>query len=68
VGFRLAKGESLEAILADLGATAEGVTTTRSVWNFAQSHQVSMPITESVDQLLSGGKAVDTIIHELMTR
>lgn len=39
VGLRLAKGEKLEAILADLGSTAEGVRTTQSVWAFAQQHQ-----------------------------
>lgn len=68
VGARLAKGESLAQILADLGSTAEGVATTRSVWAFARKHGVKMPITEAVDELLKGERDIQEIIHELMTR
>jgi glycerol-3-phosphate dehydrogenase (NAD(P)+) len=68
VGLRLAKGETLEAILSDLGSTAEGVRTTESVWEFAQKRKISMPITEGVYRLLKGGVSVQDVLHQLMTR
>ena len=45
VGARLAKGEALEKVLADLGATAEGVRTSQVVWEFAEKRGIEMPIT-----------------------
>ncbi|MGZ3688377.1 MAG: NAD(P)H-dependent glycerol-3-phosphate dehydrogenase [Bdellovibrionota bacterium] len=68
VGFRLAKGEALESILADLGSTAEGVRTTQSVWNYAKLHRISMPITGGVQQLLSGKFTTQDILSGLMAR
>ena len=37
VGFHLAKGEKLEDVLAELGQVAEGVRTTRIVYEFAKA-------------------------------
>lgn len=68
VGFRLGQGEKLEAILSSMGAVAEGVRTTRSVWQFAKSRGISMPITEAVHELLSGGAEVPEMIRKLMSR
>jgi glycerol-3-phosphate dehydrogenase (NAD(P)+) len=67
VGMRLAQGEKLEAILAHLGSTAEGVKTTRSVREFARLHGIQMPITEGVYQLLEGSIPVKEIMRRLMT-
>jgi glycerol-3-phosphate dehydrogenase (NAD(P)+) len=67
-GMRLALGDPLEKVLAELGSTAEGVKTTRSVREFAQLHGIDMPVTEGVYHLLEGKMPVDQIIHELMTR
>lgn len=66
VGHRLAQGDSLEAILRDLGTTAEGVRTTRSVWGFAQKHSIAMPITRAVDALLQGKKSVSEMVTEVL--
>lgn len=68
VGMRLALGEPIDAILADLGKTAEGVRTTRTVWRFASQRRISMPITEAVFQLIEGGISVDKMLQGLMTR
>jgi glycerol-3-phosphate dehydrogenase (NAD(P)+) len=67
-GLRLAQGDPLEKVLADLGSTAEGVKTTRSVREFAQLNGIDMPVTEAVYHLLEGQLPVNQIIHELMTR
>jgi glycerol-3-phosphate dehydrogenase (NAD(P)+) len=67
-GMRLALGEPLDRVLAELGSTAEGVKTTRSVREFARKHGIEMPVTEGVYHLLEGQMPVSDIIHELMTR
>ena len=68
MGHRLAEGEKLAKILEDLGSTAEGVRTTRSVWEFAQANFIYMPITEAVYHLLEDGKPVQEVLANLMTR
>jgi glycerol-3-phosphate dehydrogenase (NAD(P)+) len=68
VGARLAKGEKLEDILTSLGTTAEGVSTTRTVSRFARERGISMPISEGVNALLSGGASVHQAMEGLMRR
>lgn len=68
VGFRVGQGETLSAVLEDLGSVAEGVSTAQSVWDFASRHRISMPITEGVYKLLKGEVSVQEVLHELMTR
>ncbi len=68
VGYRLAQGEDLQKILADLDSVAEGVRTTNSIWEFAAAQNISMPITEGVYRLLNGKISAQDILHELMTR
>ncbi len=66
IGFRLAKGEKLDAVLADLGSTAEGVITARIVREFAQKHRIEMPITEAVYQLLEQQLPAQEAVLSLM--
>lgn len=68
VGMGLAKGEKLEDILENLGSTAEGVKTTKTVWDFARSQKIEMPITEGVYRLLYENVNVKDVLHDLMTR
>ncbi len=68
VGYHLAKGEKLEKVLADLGQVAEGVRTTRIVYEFAKSRNVEMPITEVVYRILQGEWTVEQGVQHLMTR
>ena len=53
VGLRLARGQSLEGILRELGHTAEGVTTAPEVCRLAEQQGVEMPITDAVRRLLA---------------
>lgn len=68
VGARLAKGESLDAILADLKVVAEGVQTTRAVYELSQRIGIDMPIVEMVRMCLSGPFSESLIIKSLMSR
>jgi glycerol-3-phosphate dehydrogenase (NAD(P)+) len=67
VGLRLARGEKLEAILADLGHIAEGVNSAAEVMRLAQTLGVEMPITQAVCQVLFDGlppgKAVEALLN-----
>jgi len=67
VGLRLAHGQPLDAILAELGHVAEGVPTAREVDALAIRLGVDMPITQTVCRILYDGlpapQAVDTLLN-----
>ena len=67
-GDRLGRGESLESILESTVSVVEGVPTTRSVVALARRHEVEMPITEAVHEILFGGLAPADAIRVLMER
>ncbi len=68
VGFRLGQGETLEAILGDMNAVAEGVKTAEAVHDLAGQHGVEMPIAEQVYQIVHEGKNPAEALTELMLR
>jgi len=69
VGHELGKGRSLPDILASLdGKVAEGVLTTRAALGLARQHNVEMPITEQMEEILVAGKDPREAIKELMLR
>ena len=53
VGYGLAQGEKLDAILENLGSTAEGVRTAETIHKFAIAKGIVMPITEGVYHLIN---------------
>jgi glycerol-3-phosphate dehydrogenase (NAD(P)+) len=68
VGSRIARGESLEAILASTAMVAEGVETTRSMHGLAARLGVHLPITAEVYSVLFEGKAARDAVESLMAR
>ncbi|MCS6849970.1 MAG: NAD(P)-dependent glycerol-3-phosphate dehydrogenase [Gemmataceae bacterium] len=68
VGERLARGEKLADILASMSMVAEGVTTTRSVYEKATLMGISMPITTEVYRVLYEGKDPRAAVSDLMLR
>ncbi|MEX2530305.1 MAG: NAD(P)H-dependent glycerol-3-phosphate dehydrogenase [Gemmatimonadota bacterium] len=68
VGKRLGEGESLEKILSEMKAVAEGVRTAPAVQALAERHGVEMPITAQVVAILEGRQAPEQAVHELMIR
>jgi len=68
VGEQLGRGKKLQDILASMNNVAEGVATTRSVRALAQRHNVEMPITEQVYQVLFENKDVLAALSDLMSR
>jgi len=68
VGYRLGSGESLESIVGEMRAVAEGVQTTRAVRMLAREHEVEMPITEEVYGILYEGRSPEEAVRNLMER
>ena len=68
VGLRLAAGEPLGAILADLGHVAEGVRSAPMVLQRAHARGVDMPIVEAVVQVLDGRLSPQRALESLMGR
>lgn len=66
VGARLARGETLEAIQADMRMVAEGVKTTRAVHAYARRKGLSLPIVGAVHRLLYEQGDVPTLLGDLM--
>jgi glycerol-3-phosphate dehydrogenase (NAD(P)+) len=68
VGVRLARGQKLDAILAELGHVAEGVQSARAAQEHARSRGVEMPITEAVCAVLFEGRPATEAVQQLLTR
>lgn len=68
VGERLGKGETLGEILESMDAVAEGVTTTRSVFELAEQREIEMPITTEVYRVLFENKSPAEATDSLMLR
>lgn len=67
VGFRLGRGELLAGVLAG-PQIAEGVYTSKSVYERTTRSGIEAPIMTGVYQMLHEGKTPATIVQDLMTR
>jgi glycerol-3-phosphate dehydrogenase (NAD(P)+) len=68
VGIDLARGRSLEDIVASMKMIAEGVDTTAVALQLAAKFSVDLPITSQVDLILRGERSPRDAIRELMER
>ena len=68
VGYKIAQGKSLKAILAESEGTAEGVNTTNVLIKLAQKENISVPISFQIYQLLNGKKSPKEAVQALMER
>ncbi len=68
VGEQIGKGKKLSDIVNDMTMVAEGVETTRSVFELAQRTGVEMPISHKVHEILFEDKEPFLATRELMTR
>lgn len=68
IGDLIAQGLSLEDALAKMTMVAEGVETTKSVYQLSQEYNVDMPITSEVYKTLFMGKSPKQAVRDLMIR
>ncbi len=66
VGRSLGEGKTLEEILAEMKMVAEGVKTTKAVFDYARSNGIELPIVEAIYRLLYEGATVQSVISDLM--
>lgn len=66
VGYRLAKGEKLAAILADMSEVAEGINTVRIAKKCADHYKVRALITDRLYKVLFEGMTVEEALDFLM--
>lgn len=68
VGEELAKGRKLDEIIDDLGMVAEGVNSTRALYDLAGTVDVEMPIADQVAGVLYDGVNATEAVRRLMGR
>jgi glycerol-3-phosphate dehydrogenase (NAD(P)+) len=68
VGEQLGQGKKLQEILAHMNMVAEGVRTTQAAQALAQKHNLEIPITREVHQVLFENKNPQAAVNELMMR
>lgn len=66
VGYRLAKGESLEDIINSMDEVAEGINTIKLVKTFLQGTNMRAPITENLYKVLFGDLKIEEALQYLM--
>lgn len=67
VGEQLARGEKLDQVMQGLGGeVAEGVTTTKHVYEYARRHGLPMPLTQQVYEILYEDKQVAQAVDGLL--
>jgi len=68
LGERIGKGQTLQQAQNATESVVEGVATCKSVVSLASRHDVEMPITQAVYEVLFEDKPVHKAINELMSR
>ncbi|MGA1693789.1 MAG: NAD(P)H-dependent glycerol-3-phosphate dehydrogenase [Burkholderiaceae bacterium] len=68
VGLALAQGQTLGAVLRDLGHVAEGVGAAPALAQLALDFGVDCPIVQAVNDLLAGRAQVQAVCERLMAR
>ena len=66
VGYRLANGDTLEAILADMDEVAEGINTVRIIKAFLETADLRAPITENLYRVLFEDLEIEEALQFLM--
>ncbi len=68
VGEEIGRGRSLDEVISQMNMIAEGVHSSRSVFELSRAVGVEMPITRAVYEMLFQQKPVQQAILDLMTR
>jgi len=68
LGEQIGRGKTLEEVLDGMEMVAEGVRTTQSIHDLAETYGVEMPITEAVYAILFDGRRPREMVERLMTR
>ncbi|MFZ7142739.1 NAD(P)H-dependent glycerol-3-phosphate dehydrogenase [Avibacterium avium] len=67
-GLMLGQGKNAEEALAEIGQVVEGFYNTKEAYLLAQRHEIEMPITEQIYQVLFCGKNAQDVALSLLGR
>ncbi len=67
-GILIGKGNSVEDVNKQIGQVVEGIKTTKSAYYLSKKHNVSMPITEKLYEVLYENLDPRVAVNDLMTR
>ena len=68
LGFKLGQGKSLTEILSETNTVAEGVKTSKSVYDLSKKVDVEMPIAEQVYKVIHEGKEARQAVKDILSR
>jgi glycerol-3-phosphate dehydrogenase (NAD(P)+) len=68
VGLELGQGRPLADVRAGMTMVAEGVRTTHAALALGERHGIELPITQKMDEVMTGGKSPRQATEELMLR
>jgi glycerol-3-phosphate dehydrogenase (NAD(P)+) len=68
VGLHLGKGEDLDSILANLGHVAEGINSTKLVYEIARKHGIYTPIVDAVYDIVFNKNKPKDVLYKLLAR
>jgi len=68
LGEQIGKGKKLKKVTEEMVQIAEGVRTTRSVYDLSKKYKVEMPISTEVYKVLFEDKNPKQAVYDLMTR
>jgi glycerol-3-phosphate dehydrogenase (NAD(P)+) len=68
LGIKLGKGMDINEATNNLKSVAEGMFSTKAITELAKNYDVTMPITESINKLITNETNIDSIIEELLSR
>lgn len=67
-GYLMGQGKSMQEAMDEVQMIVEGVYSAKAAVKLAHKYDVSMPITEQVNQVLFEGKSAADAVNELMLR
>lgn len=67
VGYRLAKGDTLEAIIESMNEVAEGVKTTKMAWKLSNYYKLETPIIDAIYGIIYENNSIKQAMSKLMT-
>lgn len=68
LGFKLGQGKKLQQVLDEMKMVAEGVKTSKSVYDLSRRIEVEMPISEQVYSVIHEEKNAAQAVRDIMSR
>lgn len=68
VGYNIGQGKKLKEVISSMNMVAEGVRTTKSVFEWSNELKIDMPITTAVYRVLFEDEDPKDVLYDLMTR